>query len=183
MRSIFNSLFKLTALAVMAALLSACPKRDAVKEGDDAASAKDKDADSKSAESEGLKDGESVEGDSQSGLNLPAELNGKVIYFEYDQSDFRADGREVIDAHAKYLAAHPEVKIRLEGHTDERGSREYNIGLGERRSQSVRRAMMLQGVGDSQIQTVSYGEERPAMAGSDDDAQSQNRRVEIVYGN
>jgi len=73
--------------------------------------------------------------------------------------------------------------VRLEGHTDERGTREYNIGLGERRSQSVRRAFLLQGVAETQVSTVSYGEERPASAGSDEVAWAQNRRVEIVYLN
>jgi peptidoglycan-associated lipoprotein len=71
--------------------------------------------------------------------------------------------------------------VRLEGHTDERGSREYNIGLGERRAQSVRRALLLQGASDAQLSTVSYGEERPAVAGHDEAAWSKNRRVEIVY--
>jgi peptidoglycan-associated lipoprotein len=71
--------------------------------------------------------------------------------------------------------------VRLEGHTDERGSREYNIGLGERRAQTVRRALLVQGVAEAQITTVSYGEERPAVAGSDEAAFAQNRRVEFVY--
>jgi peptidoglycan-associated lipoprotein len=71
--------------------------------------------------------------------------------------------------------------VRLEGHADERGSREYNIGLGERRAQAVRRALMLQGVAESQLSTVSYGEERPVTTGSSDDAWAQNRRVEIIY--
>jgi peptidoglycan-associated lipoprotein len=73
------------------------------------------------------------------------------------------------------------MKVRLEGHTDERGSREYNIGLGERRAQAVRRALLLQGAGEVQLSTVSYGEERPAAAGSDEAAWTKNRRVEIVY--
>ena len=75
------------------------------------------------------------------------------------------------------------MKVRLEGHTDERGTREYNIGLGERRAQAVRRALMLQGVGEAQISTVSFGEERPAVAGDDEAAWAQNRRVEILYAN
>jgi peptidoglycan-associated lipoprotein len=73
------------------------------------------------------------------------------------------------------------VRVRLEGHTDERGSREYNIGLGERRAQAVRRALLLQGATETQLSTVSYGAERPAAAGSNEAAWSQNRRVEIVY--
>ncbi len=75
----------------------------------------------------------------------------------------------------------PTARVRLEGHTDERGSREYNIGLGERRAQAVRRALLLQGVAEAQITTVSYGEERPAAEGNDEAAYAQNRRVELVY--
>ncbi len=75
------------------------------------------------------------------------------------------------------------IRVRLEGNTDERGSREYNIGLGERRAQAVRRALMLQGVADAQITTVSYGEERPAVTGHTEEAWSRNRRVDIVYLN
>jgi peptidoglycan-associated lipoprotein len=74
------------------------------------------------------------------------------------------------------------TRVRLEGHTDERGTREYNIALGERRAQAVRRALLLQGAADAQVTTVSYGEERPAVDGSDDSAWTRNRRVEIVYG-
>ena len=88
---------------------------------------------------------------------------------------------QVVGSHAQYLARNPSQKIRLEGHADERGSREYNIGLGERRSQAVRRSLLLQGVAEAQITTVSYGEERPAAAGSDEQSYQQNRRVEIVY--
>ena len=88
-----------------------------------------------------------------------------------------------IAAHGRFLAGNATVRVRLEGHSDERGSREYNIGLGERRAQTVKKALALQGVQDSQIATVSYGEERPAAAGSDDNAWSKNRRVEIVYIN
>jgi len=87
----------------------------------------------------------------------------------------------VVAAHAKFLGGHAGTRVRLEGHTDERGSREYNIGLGERRAQSVRRALLLQGAADAQISTVSYGEERPAVPGHDEAAWAKNRRVEIVY--
>ena len=88
----------------------------------------------------------------------------------------------MVGAHAAFLAKNPSQKVRLEGHADERGSREYNIGLGERRAQAVRRALMLQGVTENQITTVSYGEERPAVQGSDEAAYAKNRRVELVYG-
>jgi peptidoglycan-associated lipoprotein len=108
-------------------------------------------------------------------------LSKRVIYFDFDRADIRADSQSVVAAHAQYLAKNPSQKVRLEGHADERGSREYNIGLGERRGQAVRRAIMLQGVAELQLTTVSYGEERPAVAGSDEQAYGLNRRVEIVY--
>jgi len=106
---------------------------------------------------------------------------GFVIYFDYDKSDIRSEYNSVIAAHAKYLSSGANLKVRLEGNTDERGSREYNIGLGERRAQAVRRALMLQGVSENQITTLSYGEERPAVDGHDEAAYSKNRRVEISY--
>jgi peptidoglycan-associated lipoprotein len=108
-------------------------------------------------------------------------LSKRVVYFDFDKSDIRADSQTVVAAHAAYLAKNPAQKVRLEGHADERGSREYNIGLGERRAQAVRRALLLQGVAEAQLSTVSYGEERPAVAGSDEQAYALNRRVEIVY--
>jgi len=108
-------------------------------------------------------------------------LSKRVVYFDFDRADIRADSQTVVAAHAAYLAKNPAQKVRLEGHADERGSREYNIGLGERRGQAVRRALLLQGVAETQLTTVSYGEERPAAAGSDEQAYALNRRVEIVY--
>ncbi len=110
-------------------------------------------------------------------------LGRRIIYFDFDRDDIRADDRALVAAHAQYLASNPGVRIRLEGHTDERGTREYNIGLAERRAQAVRRALTLEGARDNQAQTVSFGEERPATAGEDEAAYAQNRRVEIVYGN
>jgi peptidoglycan-associated lipoprotein len=108
-------------------------------------------------------------------------LATRVVYFDFDSSEIKGAGTDIVAAHAKYLAAHSGTRVRLEGHTDERGSREYNIGLGERRAQAVRRALLLQGAIDAQISTVSYGEERPAISGHDEAAWSKNRRVEIIY--
>lgn len=108
-------------------------------------------------------------------------LAARVIYFDFDSAEIKGQGTDVVAAHAKYLASHSSARVRLEGHTDERGSREYNIGLGERRAQSVRRALLLQGAADAQISTVSYGEERPAVPGHDEAAWAKNRRVEILY--
>ncbi|MFW2404446.1 MAG: peptidoglycan-associated lipoprotein Pal [Gammaproteobacteria bacterium] len=111
----------------------------------------------------------------------PSGLDNRVIYFAFDQSDVDPDSIAVLEEHGAYLAGRTAVSVRLEGHADERGSREYNIGLGERRAQAVRRILLLQGVVASQLSTVSYGEERPAVLGSDEEAWGLNRRVELVY--
>jgi peptidoglycan-associated lipoprotein len=108
-------------------------------------------------------------------------LSKRIVYFDYDSAEVTAEGRDIVAAHAQYLAANPGVTITLEGHADERGSREYNIGLGENRANAVRNLMTVQGASSNQIRTVSYGEEKPAVQGNDDYAWSQNRRVEIVY--
>jgi peptidoglycan-associated lipoprotein len=108
---------------------------------------------------------------------------GLLVYFDFDSSDIRPEFVATVAAHARTLAANASLKVRLEGHTDERGSPEYNIGLGERRAQAVKRALLLQGVGEAQVATVSYGEERPAVPGETEEAWAKNRRVEIVYLN
>jgi peptidoglycan-associated lipoprotein len=130
----------------------------------------------------GVEDPNATMGDTDASMGPSGELLSKrIVYFDLDRADIRADSASVVAAHAAYLAKNPNQKVRLEGHADERGSREYNIGLGERRGQSVRRALALQGVAETQLSTVSYGEERPAAAGSDEQAYALNRRVEIVY--
>ncbi len=106
-----------------------------------------------------------------------------IIYFDFDQSELRSEYGDVLSRHAAKLSNNGRTAVRLEGHADERGSREYNIGLGERRSQAVRRMLLIQGASSEQISTVSFGEERPAAFGSDEDAWAQNRRVEIKYTN
>lgn len=106
-----------------------------------------------------------------------------VIYFEFDSSDVRAMDTDIVSRHAMQLSGNQRVSVRLEGHADERGSREYNIGLGERRAQAVRRLLLIQGVSASQIATVSFGEERPDDSGSSESAYAKNRRVVINYTN
>ena len=115
----------------------------------------------------------------QGGMGAAAK---RIIYFDFDKSEIKPEFADVIAAHARNLTSHPNLHIKLEGNTDERGTREYNIGLGERRAQAVRRALMLQGVSQSQLTTVSFGAERPAVEGDDEAAWAQNRRVELVYG-
>ena len=108
-------------------------------------------------------------------------LAKRVVYFDFDKSDIKPEFRDILNAHAEYLANHADVSVTLEGHCDERGTREYNIALGERRANAVQRMLTLQGVAASQINTISYGEERPAALGHDEDAWALNRRVEFIY--
>lgn len=105
----------------------------------------------------------------------------KIVYFDYDSNSIRAEYMDILAAHGKYLAANSNVKVRIDGHTDERGSPEYNIGLSERRAKSVANILMSHGVSPSQIETVSYGEERPADPGHSEESWAQNRRAELNY--
>lgn len=107
--------------------------------------------------------------------------SGRIVYFAFDSAELRADARALVQSHASTVAGSPGVSVLLEGHADERGTREYNIGLGEQRGNAVRRLMIASGVSPEQIQVVSYGEERPAALGGDEQSLAQNRRVEIVY--
>lgn len=108
-------------------------------------------------------------------------LSKQTIYFMLDSSQVQEDFIPVIAAHAQYLGAHPAQHVVLEGHGDERGSREYNIALGEQRAKSVANLLKSQGASDAQLEIVSYGEEKPAAAGHDESAFQLNRRVEVVY--
>lgn len=108
-------------------------------------------------------------------------LATRTIYFDYDSSEIRKEFRDVVAAHAEYLAANPDLNVSLEGHADERGSREYNLALGERRALSVKQMMTVLGARSDQIRVTSYGEERPAVEGTGEEVWSQNRRVEILY--
>ncbi len=109
-------------------------------------------------------------------------LARRVVYFDFDSAQVRREDLPVIEAHARYLAAHPRIRVTLEGHTDERGSREYNIALGEARAKAVARLLELNGVDAGRIRIVSFGEEKPVALGHDESAWQKNRRVEIVYG-
>lgn len=104
-----------------------------------------------------------------------------VVYFDFDSFVIKSEAQPVIEAHARFLKANPGRKVNLEGHTDERGGREYNLALGQKRSEAVRRALGLLGVSDGQMEAVSYGKEKPAAQGNDEAAWSKNRRVEFTY--
>jgi peptidoglycan-associated lipoprotein len=108
-------------------------------------------------------------------------ISSRVIYFQFDSAKVSEDSLSTLEAHGSFIASNGNVSVRLEGHSDERGSREYNIALGDRRAQSVRRVLLFQGASTDQLETISYGEEQSAMSGHTEDAWSKNRRVEIVY--
>ena len=105
----------------------------------------------------------------------------RIIYFDYDSFVIRSEFQAVIEAHAKFIKSDKNRKVVIEGHTDERGGREYNLALGQKRSEAVRRALTLLGVADAQVEAVSFGKENPAMLGSTDEAMEKNRRAEITY--
>jgi peptidoglycan-associated lipoprotein len=165
-----------------AVLLAGCPKKHAVIEPPNAGSQVGAGDIGQAGSSNALAGGAGAEGgNTMGGANATGPLARKVIYFDFDKSEIKPEFADLVLAHARNLTSHPNLKLKLEGNTDERGTREYNIGLGERRAQAVRRALMLQGVAESQLTTVSFGAERPAVEGDDEAAWAQNRRVELVY--
>ena len=138
------------------------------------------------AQSQGAAGGENANGGpfgNQSSVPGPTQglLADRTIHFPFDSAVIQGRGIDIVAAHAKYLADHPQARVRLEGNTDERGSPEYNIGLGMRRAESVRQAMLLQGASPGQITVVSYGAERPVDPAHNRAAWAKNRRVDIVY--
>jgi peptidoglycan-associated lipoprotein len=108
-------------------------------------------------------------------------LSQRVVQFDYDSFVVKDEYRTLVEAHARFLQANRSAKVTLHGHTDERGTREYNIALGQRRADAVKRMMVLVGAGEVQIETVSFGEEKPKSPGSHEEAWAENRRVEIMY--
>ncbi len=105
----------------------------------------------------------------------------RIVYFDYDSFVIKADAQAQIEAHARFIKAAPSRKVVIEGHTDERGGREYNLALGQKRAEAVRRSLGLLGVSDAQVEAVSFGKEKPAMQGMTEEAFAQNRRAEISY--
>jgi peptidoglycan-associated lipoprotein len=115
-------------------------------------------------------------------LNDPASpLSKRSIYFDFDSFLVKPEYQGVVEAHGKYLVANPARRITIEGHADDRGSREYNLALGQKRAEAVKSRLRLLGVSEAQVETVSFGEEKPAATGTDESAWSQNRRADINY--
>ena len=172
---------KLTLAIVPVLFLVACGTSGEVK---DEAAATDSGASATTTGVEGANDGmvdgtPGFEGDPLDDSN--ALVSKRVVYFDFDRSDVKDNFRDIVAAHGKYLATRPDSKVTLEGHADERGTREYNIALGERRIATVKRILTLQGAAAGQIDSISYGEERPAALGHDESAWALNRRAEFIY--
>lgn len=172
-----NTTARLLPLAVAACFLAGCPATKTIPdpEPDDSTMGGGADA-SGGGDFDGFGSGEPVP------FGGDAEELADTIYFDFDSYEVRSGDAEIVSRHSIQILDSG-ASVRLEGHADERGSREYNIGLGERRAQAVRRMLMIQGVPATQISTVSFGEERPAELGSDEAAYAANRRVVITYTN
>jgi len=128
--------------------------------------------------------GSQLKGDPWAQLKEPGSpLAKRSVYYDYNKYDIKEEYAPVIESHAKFLMEHSDLKIAVQGNCDDRGSREYNLALGQRRAESVKRAMVLSGVGDKQIETVSFGAEKPKALGQDEDSWAKNRRADIVYPN
>jgi peptidoglycan-associated lipoprotein len=170
---------KLGSLIVLAmvVVISGCSSKGDVKDGD--VSIEDRGTGADGAVASGAAGGSDFSSYSLDDPNSP--LSRRVIYFEYDSAEITDADQGLLTQHSGYLVANPGQHITLEGSTDERGSREYNIGLGDQRALSVQRIMELNGVAPEQITVVSYGEEKPAAEGHSDAAWRLNRRVELVY--
>lgn len=108
-------------------------------------------------------------------------LSKRSVYFEYDSYTIREDFKSLLDAHAKFLVSHPKMKMLIQGNADERGSREYNLALGQKRSDAVKKALAVLGVKEEQVESVSLGEEKPKNEGHDEAAWAENRRADILY--
>lgn len=161
-------------LAFVMAFLAGCASTDTSdEEGMDAGESAERDG----GVTTGTSDREGVS--SRSGEDEMEALD-TIVYFDFDQATLKPEARALLLAHAERLKDSP-TDVRLEGHTDERGSREYNMALGERRAKAVRDFLVLQGVRRDDLEVVSYGEERPLAMGSNDSAWAKNRRVEIKY--
>lgn len=179
-----NVIGKLTAVVFAAVLLVACGTSENVKstssENAPPAASGGTSTPQGGAETQAVPGQEGMEGNPLDNPNSP--LHQRVVYFDFDKSNIKDEYKPLLKAHADYLEAHPNVHVRLEGNTDERGTREYNMALGERRAKSVYQYLTLLGVSPSQLSTISFGEERPAVLGHEESAWSKNRRVELNYG-
>lgn len=175
-----RALVKTLGLTFGAVLMTACASNGDLAEGEETQplQAAAEEAETKGVEAQAVA-GEQV--DAAASEAQAALMEMTVFYFDFDNTTIKSDSKNALIAHSQYLAANSSARVVLEGHADERGTVEYNLALGERRALSVSRFLQANGATASQIETVSFGEERPALMGHSDAAWSKNRRVEIKY--
>lgn len=169
-----KQMMKWAVLFLSGALLVACQNKGTNRSGGPAMDGEE------SAMSMGVGEG-SYWGEDLSGMSEEQLLQRQVFYFDHDSSQINPNYNVALEAHARYLNSNPNARVRLEGHTDERGSSEYNVALGERRAKSVEAKLIADGANASQIAVVSYGKEKPSVQGHDEAAWRYNRRVVIAY--
>lgn len=182
-------IYRVAIAAAFAALLAACaptsqtmqPTTGAESGAAGAGTTSGANAQGQSGQASALQKQGGLSADQLNNPNSP--LSKRTIYFAFDSSEIAQQYLSVISTHAKFLAAHPNMHIKLEGNTDERGSRAYNMALGERRAQAVAKLLELQGVSAQQLSVISYGEDNPVCLQHDEACWSKNRRVNIVYPN
>ncbi len=162
-------------ISLLAAFVAGCAS-NSIPDPDPSAETADTNAASDTYDSGDFGRGESLADDASAQLDT-------VIYFDFDQAELKPEFVDLLARHADRLSNSTGIQVRLEGHADERGSREYNVGLGERRSQTVRSILVANGVSANQLSTVSFGEEEPAVAGSGEQSYALNRRVKVNYVN
>lgn len=168
-----NQCFKVGLFVISLFLLGACSSTSEMEDE----SANTESAASSSSSSSGAGSSNQL---TQEQIRAQNALRQTVFYFDFDVAEFKPADRETLTYHARDLAANSGKRIRLEGHADERGTREYNLALGERRANGILNYFIVNGASRSQIEVVSYGEERPEQSGQSEQAYSRNRRVEVV---
>jgi len=172
-----SQLIKVSLLVISLFALAAC---SSTSETDDSDMGNQGSSSSSGSSSASSSAGSSSGQLSQEEIRAQNALRQTVFYFDFDVAEFKPQDRDTLTYHARDLAANPGKRVRLEGHADERGTREYNLALGERRANGILNYFIVNGASRSQIETVSYGEERPSQRGSTEQAYSRNRRVEVV---
>ena len=172
-----NQFFKVSLLVMSLFVLGAC---SSTSETDDASDNESQGSSSSASGSASSSAGSNSGQLTQEQIRAQNALRQTVFYFDFDVAEFQPADRETLTYHARDLAANPSKRLRLEGHADERGTREYNLALGERRANGILNYFIVNGAARSQIEVVSYGEERPEQSGQTENAYSRNRRVEIV---
>ena len=172
--------FKVGVLVISLFALAACSSTSETDEGAAGSQAASSSSNNNSSSSARTGAGSNTGQLSQEEIRAQNALRQTVFYFDFDVAEFKPADRDTLTYHARDLAANPSKRVRLEGHADERGTREYNLALGERRANGILNYFIVNGASRSQIEVVSYGEERPAQSGQSEQAYSRNRRVEVV---